>query len=396
MYNQPMRVTFVLPFTSVEGGSRVVAIYAEKLAARGHQVKVVSCAARPSRLRHRVKDLLQRASRGQLRGNRSPTHFDHLPHLHEAIRGAGPIRAHHVPDADVIVATWWETAEWVRDMPDSKGAKVHLIQHDERIFSEDPEKQARAAHTWRFDGFTRVVVARWLKELAENQFGVPATLVANAVDTSLFDAPPRQRNATPAVGLMYHARHFKGTDISLRAYEIARQQIPQLRLLGFGPEPEMPHLPLPDGAKLLVMPPQPQIAEFYRSCDAYLFGSRSEGFGLPILEAMACRTPVIGTPTGAAPELISQGGGILVKPEDPESMAQAIVRVARMPGEEWGRMSEAAFATARRHSWERCTDTFEAVLKAAAARQRAPAEPLTLEPPLHSGTPAAVAGSVEL
>jgi len=44
---------------------------------------------------------------------------------------------------------------------------------------------------------------------------------------------------------------------------------------------------------------------------------------LPILEAMACRTPVIGTPAGPAPELLGAGGGILVRPEDPADMAMA-------------------------------------------------------------------------
>ena len=362
-----MRVTFVLPFTSVEGGSRVVAIYAEKLAARGHEVTVVSCGARPRRLRHRVKAWALRAVRGQLAAPRPPTHFDHLGHLHRMIPGAGPIRARHVPDADVIVATWWETAEWVNEMPDSKGAKVHLIQHDERVFSEDPQKKARVEATWKFPDFSRVVVSRWLQKLAREEFGAEAKLIGNAVDTELFDAPERERHVVPAVGLMYHARTFKGTDISLRAFELARERVKDLRLLAFGPEPELPHLRLPPGTELLVMPPQRKIVEFYRSCDAYLFGSRCEGFGLPILEAMACRTPVIGAPAGAAPELIAGGGGIQVKSEDPASMADAIVQIATMPRFRWREMSDAAYTTARRHSWDRCTDAFETALRQAAS-----------------------------
>ena len=107
---------------------------------------------------------------------RSPTHFDHLPHLHRQVRGAGPIRACDLPDADVIVATWWETAEWVSVLPPSKGARVHLIQHDERIFSAEPAKRARAAATWKLPGFTRVVVAGWLGDLGRREFGVESTL----------------------------------------------------------------------------------------------------------------------------------------------------------------------------------------------------------------------------
>ena len=345
-----------------------MATYAEGLARRGHDVTVVSCRRRPQRLKYRVKDWMLRAAHGKFRSSRPPTHFDHLSHLHRQVRGAGPIRARDLPDADVIVATWWETAEWVSVLPPSKGVHVHLIQHDERIFSTDPAKRERAAATWRLPRFTRVVVAEWLRELGRREFGVESTLVNNAVDTSLFSAPPRERREPPVLGLMYHARDFKGTDISLKAFELASAKLPQLRLKAFGPEPEMRHMPLPPGASLDVLPPQLRIAAFYRSCDAYLFGSRCEGFGLPILEAMACRTPVIGTPTGAAPELIAEGGGILVAMEDPRSMAEAIIRLATMPPQQWKAMSDAAFATARKHSWERATDEFEAVLNAASRR----------------------------
>ena len=314
-----------------------------------------------------MKEWFNRAASGRLKPEHLPTHFDHIPHLHRRIAGAGPIRARHLPDADVVIATWWETAEWVSELPRSKGAKVHLIQHDERVFSDDPSKQARAAATWSFPGFSRIVVARWLADLGRREFGVESTLINNAVDMELFNGPPRRRNPAPTFGLMYHAREFKGTDISLEAFRLAQQQAPSIRLKAFGPEPEMAHLPLPPGTPLEVMPPQPEIAAFYRSCDAYLFGSRSEGFGLPILEAMASRTPVIGTPTGAAPELIDEGGGLLVNMEDPRSMADAILELARMPEIRWQQMSEAAFASARKRSWDRATDALEAALARAAA-----------------------------
>ena len=70
-------------------------------------------------------------------------------------------------------------------------------------------------------------------------------------------------------------------------------------------------MPLPRDTEFHLRPPQDRIRDIYSKCDAWLFGSRSEGFGLPILEAMACRTPVIGTPAGAAPELLGDGRGIL-------------------------------------------------------------------------------------
>jgi len=101
-------------------------------------------------------------------------------------------------------------------------------------------------------------------------------------------------------------------------------------------------MPLPKDAEYVIQPDQDKLKDFYSKCDAWLFASRSEGFGLPIVEAMACRTPVIGTPAGAAPEMLSGGTGILVKPEAPEAMAKAIERICQLPNSEWLAMSEAA------------------------------------------------------
>jgi glycosyltransferase involved in cell wall biosynthesis len=127
--------------------------------------------------------------------------------------------------------------------------------------------------------------------------------------------------------------------------------------------------------EITLLPPQDQIPQIYARCDAWLFSSRSEGFGLPILEAMACGTPVIGTPAGVAPSLIGEGGGVLVPMDDPEAMADAIVKVVGLVDSEWKAMSDAALATARRNTWESSIDKFEAALEAAARGGRRRAQP---------------------
>jgi glycosyltransferase involved in cell wall biosynthesis len=69
------------------------------------------------------------------------------------------------------------------------------------------------------------------------------------------------------------------------------------------------------GAEYFHRPAQNELRSHYAACDAWLFGSRLECFGLPMLEAMACRTPVIAVPVGAAPDLLATGAGELVPAE---------------------------------------------------------------------------------
>ena len=207
-----------------------------------------------------------------------------------------------VPDGDVVIATWWETAEWAAKLSPGKGVKAYFIQHDETQLSDQKD---RVIATWALP-MHKITIAQWLVDLGKVRCpNDRIELVPNAVDLDQFNAPPRGKQHDPTVGVMYSQANFKGCDIALRAYEIAKAQIPNLKLVAFGTQEPNASLPLPEGARYVKDPPQDEIRGIYADCDAWLFASRSEGFGLPILEAMACRTPVIATPAGAAPELLS-------------------------------------------------------------------------------------------
>jgi len=121
-------------------------------------------------------------------------------------------------------------------------------------------------------------------------------------------------------------------------------------------------LPLPEEAEFTYQARDQQVVEIYSRCDAWLFPSRSEGFGLPILEAMACRTPVIGTPAGAAPDLLNKGGGFLVPPDDSQAMARALVEICTLPETAWRAMSDRALGTVEAFTWSDATDLFEQAL----------------------------------
>jgi glycosyltransferase involved in cell wall biosynthesis len=201
-------------------------------------------------------------------------------------------------------------------------------------------------------------------------------VVSNAVDLALFDAPPRERQQSPTVGFIFAQTPLKGADRCLRAIELARRQVPDLRVLAFGAQQPNQQWPLPPGTDFSYRPAQSLIPSLYAGCDIWLFPSRQDSFGLPILEAMACRVPVIGVPIGAAPDLLQSGGVLLSGSTDEDAlcreMADAIVRLCRMPPQQWQAMSEAAYAQSRRYSWQDAASLFEGVL-----RQVAHAEPHT-------------------
>lgn len=90
---------------------------------------------------------------------------------------------------------------------------------------------------------------------------------------------------------------------------------------------------------------------FYYQADLFLFPSLYEGFGLPILEAQACRTPVITSNTTAMPE-ISGPGALLVDPNQPEDIAQNIKKIIENPSLKQ-QLIEKGIANSKQYSWEK-------------------------------------------
>ncbi len=347
-----MRITFLLPCDNLTGGNRVVAIYAQQLLARGHQVLVITCA--PDRLSWReLARAVLRRDWALLRANAAPAPPGHIELSgvpHQVLERPRAINAADVPDGDVLIATWWETAVWMHAMPASKGRKVHLIQGYEIWLGVHYLAQVHQA--LRLPNL-KITISSDLKHTIEAELGdLDVTVIPNAVDLVQFNAPARGKQAPPTVGFVYAVAAIKGADICAQACELARQQVPNLHVVAFGADQPHADVPLPMGTDFVYRPAQTELKNLYARCDAWLFGSRLDSFGLPILEAMACRTPVIAVPIGAAPDLLGDGTGVLVAKESPEAMAAAIVALCQQSDADWRQASERAYQKAHSYSWD--------------------------------------------
>jgi len=81
-----------------------------------------------------------------------------------------------------------------------------------------------------------------------------------------------------------------------------------------------------DNVKFLGFVPEEDLPLLYSGASVFVFPSIYEGFGLPLVEAMACGAPIVASNVSSIPEVVLDAG-LLVPPHDPEAFAQAILRV---------------------------------------------------------------------
>jgi len=104
-----------------------------------------------------------------------------------------------------------------------------------------------------------------------------------------------------------------------------------------------------DRIRLLQYVPDAALPSLYSAADLFVYPSLYEGFGFPVLEAMACGCPTVATNVSSIPEVVGKGG-ILVPPGDVSALASALGQIAN-DLEQRAYLAEQGLIEARRFSW---------------------------------------------
>lgn len=349
-----MNITFLLPRYGWQpsGGFSVVYTYASFLAARGHDVTVVHPRSLPSggwpqpsglyaRLHHAAGRLRDRMLRPSLRwADPDPrVRMMYIPEISDAF----------VPDGDVIIATWWSTAEAALSLSAEKGEQFHLIQGEETWYGA--EERVHAA--WRAP-LHKIFISRWLMERVR-EVGVPemmGTVIPNGIDHEVFRVTQPIDNRPARVAMMYSAAPFKGGDIGLEILRRAKDAVPDLRaiLFGVGRAPAG----LPSWIQYVRGAGRAQLADaVYNRCSVYLCPSLSEGWHLPATEAMACGCAIVTSDIGGVRDYARDEDTALLFPiGDTAAGADRLVALLRNDTRRV-ELARRAGEVIRNFSWER-------------------------------------------
>ncbi len=212
---------------------------------------------------------------------------------------------------------------------------------------------------------TRILVpSRSTAEDVIRELRVPAARRGHVVVTPEASNPayrpdPATRPAGPVVLFVGRRDPYKNLPALVRAFARVVRAVPSARLVVVGPpDPRYPEaeaaareVRLGDAIEWRGYVDGPGLVRAYREAAVFALPSRYEGFGLPVLEAMACGTPVVCGNGSSLPE-VAGDAALLVPPDDEGEIAAALVRV----------LTDAPFADALRDrglrraaqfSWER-------------------------------------------
>jgi glycosyltransferase involved in cell wall biosynthesis len=202
----------------------------------------------------------------------------------------------------------------------------------------------------------RIVVASSFTKRTLVSHGVKADkILVNpyGVDLQSFHPSTLPREATPFRFLFLGSISArKGVPLLIEAWRSL--SLTQSELWLVGPVSTQTRKLIPDvpGLKLVGKLPHEELPRLMRQCDALVFPSYCEGFGLVLLEALASGLPIITTEATAGPDLITDGvEGRLVRSGDLEELCEAMRWFVESPTE-IQKMSVAARQCAERFSWD--------------------------------------------
>jgi glycosyltransferase involved in cell wall biosynthesis len=248
-----------------------------------------------------------------------------IVHVHSLPTPAATVFLRHIPR--MVVSAW--------------GSDV--VQRDPRKVRWYPQLLAHAARV--------TATSQYLARVVQTYLPVPRLIdvVPFGVDTQRF-VPAVCMPSTLTIGTLRHLEPNYGIDILLQALPIIETITHQritLEIGGGGTQTDMLHarakaLDIADQVNWRGRIPHADVPHFLQQLSLFAMPSRAESFGVAALEAQACGLPVVASDVGGLPEVVRQDEtGLLVPPENPQALAEAIATLLT-DGEQRATMSAAA------------------------------------------------------
>jgi glycosyltransferase involved in cell wall biosynthesis len=343
------------------GGERFVRDLASGLIARGHQPRLITAhRGRPTRSVDEGLPIARhwRPADSTLVRLGVQRYMTHLPFSYLSLVCGDDQIAHAMYGTDALVAARWTGRTGRPSIFFYQGVPNPAEFAGRRLGARVVERAVK--------GCTTVTIgSRTAAEACRRWLGVEPRVISPGVDLDAF-TPGAGRAPTPTIwcGAAYEEPR-KRVPMLIQAFPLVRRSRPNARLLLRRPHDpgvaamldEMP------GVELREETADPRaISRIYREAWVSVLPSYGESFGLVLVEALACGTPVVGSRQDALPEIVNSDEiGRLFWPDDEEGLARALLEAFELAGDP--SVSAACRSRAEDFSMDLCVDRHVALYR---------------------------------
>ncbi len=340
------------------GTERFLHDLATGLVAGGHRVRLIT--SHPGLPRRTVEEGFEvvrnwRPPERPLRLLRYEQYLTHVPASYASLRAGDDDLAHAAYPTDALAAVRWRRRTGRPVVFSMMG-----IAHPAALAGA---RKRREIMTRAASGADAVVVlSRAAAAEFEGQIGVQPRVIPPGVDLELFSPLPEARAPAPTIfcGAALDVG-WKRVALLVKAFGLVREARPDARLVLSRPrDPRAAERigAVGTGIELRDVDDRPELVGAYRGAWVSALPSEGEAFGLVLLEALACGTPVVGAASGALPEVVDNDAiGRLFQGDDPRALATAVLDALELVADP--ATPAACRARAADFSAQRCVAAYE-------------------------------------
>jgi glycosyltransferase involved in cell wall biosynthesis len=340
-----MKITIVLPGRGFSGGVRCGVRMADELLHRGHDVRILY-----RRNNFSVKAIARFLYRRFINSEQK----DWIARFNGECVSFKNLTAKLAGDGDAVISVGPDCVEEMTNLPDKCGVKVFYVHG---LTLRNPLLRQIA---WS-KKVTKIAVSNYVRrELMNTGDDKVVAVVANGIDTSEY-FPDGSDVERMGVGTVYDPGVAKDSDAIISIFARLYELRPEIPLVCFGAWPRPKELL--SVVQYHCLPSVAQARRIYSRCSVWFCASRSEGFGMPLLEAMACGCAVVSRDCGGPRDFLRSGvNGIITSKDEPFEIATEILRIFDTPGLR-NMLADEGMKTARTMSWKSAAEQMEEALK---------------------------------
>lgn len=328
---EKMHITYVMTWTGICGGSKIILEHANKLTQRGHKITLISHDIRP--------DWFPLSE---------DVEFIQVPW--------GQVLCEKIPKCDLIITTYWR--EIYESIEQKIAPVIYFEQGDFHLF--DLEKLEKRKFEYIKKQFETVqfiyTVSNFASKKIKEIYNKESIVIPNAVDSNIFyyDNTIKDNKVINITIIGSEKSEFKRIDNIIQAINKVKEEGYKINLNWI-----TPNEPIKNKINAIINPPQKVIGDTLRKSDIYICASMYESFCLPVLEAMTCGTAVITTNNGGNMDFVKENeNALLIEKDNIEDICNKIKLLIDNKGLR-EKVSNNAIATSKMYSWDRTIGEIE-------------------------------------